>query len=225
MVKNHISPQGNVIFGGNFERVVCQAGLWLLSYGGGGTFGGTADAPQLLSRVEVLFFFLHVCVCSNAHTIIFYASVTVREFWIFPPDSVVNTHRHTHRICHMCADVSSFPLTVAISVLPYHSLSFLLFFFFSPVFLYLCFFLFFSQQHFLFSPLSLWIVPMSFINSSPTEGREGGSPMLRYTVEWAACYTTRSVSVRQLHKDGKCYGHRRGALVTFMFCIFTAIRE
>lgn len=187
------------------------------------------EAPLMLHSCLVewkyCFFFLHVCVCSNAHTIIFYASVTVREFWIFPPDSVVNTHRHTHRICHMCADVSSFPLTVAISVLPYHSLSFLLFFFFSPVFLYLCFFLFFSQQHFLFSPLSLWIVPMSFINSSPTEGREGGSPVLRYTVEWAACYTTRSVSVRQLHKDGKCYGHRRGALVTFMFCIFTAIRE
>lgn len=150
MVKNHISPQGNVIFGGNFERVFCQAGLWLLSYGGGGTFGGTADAPQLLSRVEVLFFFLHVCVCSNAHTIIFYASVTVREFWIFPPDSVVNTHRHTHRICHMCADVSSFPLTVAISVLPYHSLSFLLFFFFSPVFLYLCFFYSFPSSTFYF---------------------------------------------------------------------------
>lgn len=157
MVKNHISPQGNVIFGGNFERVVCQAGLWLLSYGGGGTFGGTADAPQLLSRVEVLFFFLHVCVCSNAHTIIFYASVTVREFWIFPPDSVVNTHRHTHRICHMCADVSSFPLTVAISVLPYHSLSFLLFFFFSPVFLYLCFF-------FILFPAALSIFTSLFVN-------------------------------------------------------------
>lgn len=121
------------------------------------------EAPLMLHSCLVewkyCFFFLHVCVCSNAHTIIFYASVTVREFWIFPPDSVVNTHRHTHRICHMCADVSSFPLTVAISVLPYHSLSFLHFFAF-PQFFSICVF-FYSF------PSSTFYFHLSLCESSP----------------------------------------------------------